>query len=709
MPGLARPPSEECPGVSFNAQSSSGEVSECSGLPPVRRNSFSQPRIFQTGPSEQTKQLEAKKRQSYTRPLPSRNVSDETFDDAFETFILYCNPTVSGDVDTAALRAAFKSLPRSDGKTFSPFALFELVRKLEGKELKTWAQLVTRLGVEPPVLGKGQSTQKIQQYAVRLKRWMHAMHVDAFFEYLLDKPHVYWTQIPAPGSALSESGRDGVPPEEDLALRALFPETRPKRGRRKADEKEKDNVIDGQFSQPSAQRVRLHSPPASEVSAIASFSLPNNVAATEAGIQRRFDPQDHSWDPADDQVSNARYSELSNSATPAWSGNDGAWQTDRLKKQNGQASERHSETADVRSAAVPTSKCPFNFDYVAQSGSAITSTTGRSRRQHDSAVASAWPANSSIPPGKPRGKPPSNRDVADGSYSTFTVYSNSGAEQASKPQNYSQSIEAGAANNPDRSINGPQHASISFADSISQQSAKAQSSESYRQESERAGMPARQTGPPSNAQSNGQSKETTRDECRISTSRAFTTEGRLVSAREPEEDRTNIDKIELACTRLMLSAKWYDVSGNPTEACTVADAIKISKWIFVEANKESTNKEIFLLSIAALAGAPVLLTKLEVARMSKNVGETNFMVRWTMKFGAIEGSFTKTVGILEEDQVENDAREEREAGAAEDKNVDWQKKYFGLRRSFEEQEKKMEDLKNQVVESVVAAQDLRGR
>lgn len=103
------------------------------------------------------------------RQLPDRGINDEKLDDAYVAFILYCNPTVPLTTDTSELRETFRSPPKSDGKTFSPFVLFELIQKLDNKDLKTWAQLAIELGVEPPDLGKGQSTQKIQQYAVRLK------------------------------------------------------------------------------------------------------------------------------------------------------------------------------------------------------------------------------------------------------------------------------------------------------------------------------------------------------------------------------------------------------------------------------------------------------------------------------------------------------------------------------------------------------------
>ena len=106
---------------------------------------------------------------SSERVLPSIEISDHSIDNAYVDFVLYCNPSIPNDVDTTELRRGFRSPPKSDGKSFSPFTLFELISKLESKELKTWTQLVIELGVEPPDTSKNQSTQKVQQYAVRLK------------------------------------------------------------------------------------------------------------------------------------------------------------------------------------------------------------------------------------------------------------------------------------------------------------------------------------------------------------------------------------------------------------------------------------------------------------------------------------------------------------------------------------------------------------
>jgi hypothetical protein len=109
---------------------------------------------------------------SYTpddRSLPSQDVSDETLDNAFASFILYCNSSFALSTDTSELVKLFRTPPKSDGNAFSTWLLFELIGKFSTGEIKTWTQLALDLGVAPPDPDKGQSTQKVQQYSVRLK------------------------------------------------------------------------------------------------------------------------------------------------------------------------------------------------------------------------------------------------------------------------------------------------------------------------------------------------------------------------------------------------------------------------------------------------------------------------------------------------------------------------------------------------------------
>lgn len=116
-----------------------------------------------------------------SRSLPSRNVTDDiSLSESYADFILYCNPAIRTETDTLDLRTLFKTPPKSDGKSFSIFTLYQLICKLELKEIKTWAELALELGVEPPDPTKGQSPQKVQQYAVRLKVGRRAAQKNSF-------------------------------------------------------------------------------------------------------------------------------------------------------------------------------------------------------------------------------------------------------------------------------------------------------------------------------------------------------------------------------------------------------------------------------------------------------------------------------------------------------------------------------------------------
>ena len=103
------------------------------------------------------------------RALPSPDIDSSSIDDAYVQFIFYCNPSIPLSTDASDLKRGFRSMPKTDGNQFDTFVLFGLIKKLEAKEIETWSQLVTELGVEPPDTTKNQSAQKVQQFAVRLK------------------------------------------------------------------------------------------------------------------------------------------------------------------------------------------------------------------------------------------------------------------------------------------------------------------------------------------------------------------------------------------------------------------------------------------------------------------------------------------------------------------------------------------------------------
>lgn len=154
-----------------------GDMSRTSQTPSTPSNAS--PRFSAISPASHSKQVTS----NYIppdRPPPSRETSDDTLDAAYASFILYCNPNFPTTIDTSELTRLFRMPPKSDGKSFSTWTLFELIRKLDSGEIKTWTQLALDLGVEKPDTDKGQSTQKVQQYSVRLKVSLHDL-----FAYLI--------------------------------------------------------------------------------------------------------------------------------------------------------------------------------------------------------------------------------------------------------------------------------------------------------------------------------------------------------------------------------------------------------------------------------------------------------------------------------------------------------------------------------------------
>ncbi|RIB28558.1 ARS binding protein 2-domain-containing protein [Gigaspora rosea] len=172
------------------------------------------------------------------RGLPQKDVNHENIAQRYLEFILYCNPSAPSDLDVSSLLRSFNSVPKSDGKTFDTWVLFQLVSKHHSGEIKTWTKLAQQLGVERT---NESSPQKIQQYAVRLKKWMRSIHVDAFFDYILSKSNEYYEDpYKNPTGADAGSGDDD---DSDLVLK-LIRRASSKRQKRKYTRRNTGSSID---------------------------------------------------------------------------------------------------------------------------------------------------------------------------------------------------------------------------------------------------------------------------------------------------------------------------------------------------------------------------------------------------------------------------------------------------------------------------------
>ncbi|KAL8947427.1 MAG: hypothetical protein Q9222_006295 [Ikaeria aurantiellina] len=310
--------------------------------------------------------------ESADRALPSIEISDETVDQAYVDFIFYCNPAIPLDTDATELKKGFRSPPMSDGKKFSPFIIYGLISRLESKDIKTWVQLVVELGVELPDPIKNQSTQKLQQ--------------------------------PTQEQPLGESVRDGVPPEEDLALRALVPELRPKRGRRKADDADDE-------SNPAKKVQHQRSTSAEFFHAFEEqySAHPSSAAPWSAQPQ-----QSDAWAAAQMAIAPKTPSTGRTPSTTQLSSQDAVQQL--RWKINDQ--ENTPMTPYPQSAITPRHNYSASPSFEEPKSANPASLKSRSRKRHGPAVSSAW-SNASTSSGKIRGRPPSNRSITDGPFSTF--------------------------------------------------------------------------------------------------------------------------------------------------------------------------------------------------------------------------------------------------------------------------------------------------
>ncbi|QUC24023.1 uncharacterized protein UV8b_08264 [Ustilaginoidea virens] len=609
--------------------------------------------------------------------LPDRRVTAPTIEDAYVHFILYCNPAIDVSSDTTLLREGFRTPPRSGGKVFDTFTIFELVRRFYNREIKTWTELTTTLGVEPPDPSRDESAQKIAQYGVRLKKWMNSMHVKAFFEYLIGVPNEYWTSIPKDPNPIAWAVRDGVAVEDDMALRALLPEIRPKRGRKRPEGDDAAAVS-------PAQRQRLSPPSALDEHRQARLSEP--------------------WSARADGGNNM---DMGSSKTcgphAAWTGNEpGQTPVSRWSQ----------------SAATPTTRGSFWDDALQPQPAATPPSTAKTsgHRRGAKNVSSAWKTVGQDPGTRPRGRPPiANRAPANGpdqhlqqpwtptvetpGKSSFSLppptlpppplpqspHGHANGNQQPPPQQhldqhfqhaYHQHISNGYGASADMNHTadpGPQ-----MAYDAPRPATGARPSVSL-QVPEPVGDPVRLATPPAPAPSSqlppGQAKgaeaagqyhpgdvdskyqDGWRKFAKEATDAYEQGGGQSSGAKdstlddedgeledyyfEKMEDRTNVDVLVAYFTRSMVEADWRDVNGQPTKTVGLEESMAMVHAMLQTMHKTSTSPQAFLINLAALAGSTNLVTnRPKCTRLSEQDGQFTYKCEWEYRFGQVKGGFT---------------------------------------------------------------------
>ncbi|KAI0428180.1 ARS binding protein 2-domain-containing protein [Xylaria sp. FL1042] len=563
--------------------------------------------------------------------LPNRSVTSGTIEDAYVSFILHCNPAVPLDVDTTSLREAFRTPPKSEGKSFSTFTLFELIAKLHQKEIKTWAELALRLGVEPPDHEKGQSSQKIQQYAVRLKRWMHSMHVNAFFDYLLDNPHPYWTQIPTDNNPVCEEGRDGVAAEDDMALRALLPHIRPRRGRKRPEE-------DGLSKSPS-QRPRLDSP------AFSGDGHPPRPEPLNSWTAHPDSRQAFVFPPADPRSSVLPGPE---SAYP--------W-----------PHEMHREplSAYPHSAVTPSTRTSFWHESGEPRSAVSPKSKPLGRRHGAKAVSSAWRSIGVSSSGKARGRPPMNRNAE----TPLSAYPSDRSASGPPPSMVFDSSPHPGTPTPVHMPPPEPESAVKMPEPTSAQSARpTRPGRLSLQVPERNSGPVRLATPPPPpiVMVNGQNTANRHEHINGTVNPAtdansgpqlgYTifdrTSAMYLNPENPSRidkieldgsDKTNHDEVESVFVVTLTGCTWYDPSGEPGPRPSVAEVVALVRAVIRSIADQALTKEAFLINLAALVGGHFMIQpEREVRRLEIGSDYTKYLCKWNLHYGGVKGTFTLT-------------------------------------------------------------------
>ncbi|XP_044724479.1 ARS binding protein 2 domain-containing protein [Hirsutella rhossiliensis] len=621
--------------------------------------------------------------------LPDRHVTADSIEDAYVRFIFYCNPALPHDADTASLREAFRSPPRSGGKVFHPFTIFGLVARFYARDIKTWTELTTLLGVEPPDLSKDESAQKVAQYGVRLKKWMNSMHVRAFFEYLMSMPNDYWTNLPADPNPIACPVRDGVAVEDDMALRALIPHIRPKRGRKRPD-------ADEPVASP-AQKSRLSDPSMVDDHPQPWSAHPPGQGPLPAAAA----------DPEQDG--------------DEWGRND-SLQTPLSRW--------------PQSVVTPSSRGTF-WDDTLEPRSAVTPSRPKpsSHRRGAKNVSSAWKPGGICAGAKQRGRPPVNRTPVDGpspasqSWKPFQDVDPSftGPPPAMKQEQDHYQPEPPHHENPHKGSSRPSRPSISLQVPEREGGAvrlatppsprQTEPAESGQQGSGAAAAAAAEQGPQQDA---SQTKQTSNGWERLAkeATDAYEQASNVPSngCEGPEnmpeyyfekmEDRTNVDALVSYFVRSMSDSEWVDLEGNPDEPASVEESTALVNAMLQNMFKTSTSPQAFLINLAALAGSMTLVTtRPKCVRMGENDDSYVYKCDWEYRFGHVKGGFTMPQYVprtmwKKPEAGPPDAQQQQQQQQTPLTAEDWKRKYQALAEEVHKRNTELAELRTKVMTSL---------
>lgn len=183
----------------------------------------------------------------------------------------------------------------------------------------------------------------------------------------------------------------------------------------------------------------------------------------------------------------------------------------------------------------------------------------------------------------------------------------------------------------------------------------------------------------------------------------FSTSGTVEDCHfERMEDRTNVDALMGFFTQTTYNGEWVDAAGNPAEQASTEECMAIVNMIIHGMSKRAGTVQAFLLNLAALAGAQVLMTRpCRCSRLGEDEDSYQYSFNWEYRFGSFKGAFNLSQHVprtmwtrpLPEGAGEEEEAEELSA-------ADWQRRYMELKGEMVKRNRELAELRGKVISSL---------
>lgn len=168
---------------------------------------------------------------------------------------------------------------------------------------------------------------------------------------------------------------------------------------------------------------------------------------------------------------------------------------------------------------------------------------------------------------------------------------------------------------------------------------------------------------------------------------------------EKTEDRTNVDSLMSYFVQHLGESEWFDASGDADERACIGEVTAVVNATLENMLKTSTSSQGFLINLAALAGAKMLLHgRGKCFRLRDDKEFYHYRFEWEYRLGQFKGQFNMKQSVprsMWERPVKDPklGAEDVDCDGGGLTTEDWQRKYAMLLREMNKRETEISNLK----------------